>query len=246
MSLRDLLGLAALLIGAAPPQVRGHASAERIRAHVEFLASDLLEGRDTGSRGHQIAANYVACEFRQLGLKPWGPNGGWFVQVPFRRATLAGPPSDQPDRQWPQDAGRDRQGRGGPAERDRAEVSLSAPLVFVGYGVRDAGSASTIMPGSTSAGRSPSLWVTRPRESRRDRRALVSMQAQIAAARGAVGFISIDDAGRAARDVAALRHAARGRLGRCARPAGAAGANRARRFVRPNGPSACSRARRCR
>ena len=41
---------------------------ERIRAHVEFLASDALEGRDTGSRGHQIAANYVAAEFRKLGL----------------------------------------------------------------------------------------------------------------------------------------------------------------------------------
>ena len=56
---------AALLLGAAPPKADPYAQeAERIRAHVEFLASDTLEGRDTGSRGHQIAANYVASEFR--------------------------------------------------------------------------------------------------------------------------------------------------------------------------------------
>ena len=36
---------------------------ERFRAHVAFLADDLLEGRDTGSRGHEIAARYVATEF---------------------------------------------------------------------------------------------------------------------------------------------------------------------------------------
>ena len=88
-----LLALAALQIGAAPPQPISDAhAAERIRAHVEFLASDLLEGRDTGSRGHRIAANYVAAEFRKLGLKPGGTNGSWMVEVPFRRATLAEPP----------------------------------------------------------------------------------------------------------------------------------------------------------
>ena len=36
---------------------------ERFRAHVAFLADDLLEGRDTGSRGHEIAARYVASQF---------------------------------------------------------------------------------------------------------------------------------------------------------------------------------------
>ena len=95
MRSKRLLGVVAavLLVGAAPPQPVGdrHA-ADRIRAHVEFLSSDLLEGRDTGSRGHNIAANYVAAEFRKLGLKPGGPNGSWFVQVPFRRATLTGTP----------------------------------------------------------------------------------------------------------------------------------------------------------
>jgi len=43
-----------------------------LRAHVEFLADDLLEGRATGSRGHALAAAYVAAQFKQLGLEPLG------------------------------------------------------------------------------------------------------------------------------------------------------------------------------
>src|SRR6187551_3003167 len=59
---------------------------ERFRAHVAFLADDLLEGRDTGSRGHEIAARYVASQFDSYGLQPGG-TGGWFQQVPFQKTT---------------------------------------------------------------------------------------------------------------------------------------------------------------
>ena len=45
-------------------------SADAFRAHVTFLADDLLEGRDTGSRGYEIAARYVATQFAALGLQP--------------------------------------------------------------------------------------------------------------------------------------------------------------------------------
>ena len=41
----------------------GSIDAERIRAHVKFLADDLLEGRGTGTRGGDIAANYLATQF---------------------------------------------------------------------------------------------------------------------------------------------------------------------------------------
>src|SRR4249919_2780100 len=61
--------------------------ARRVRADVEFLASDGLEGRETGSRGYAIAADYVASQFRAIGLEPAGDNGSWFQQVPFRRAS---------------------------------------------------------------------------------------------------------------------------------------------------------------
>ena len=45
-------------------------SAERLRAHVSFLASDKLEGRRTGTSGATVAADYIADEFARLGLKP--------------------------------------------------------------------------------------------------------------------------------------------------------------------------------
>ncbi len=56
--------------------------AERWWSHVEFLASDKLEGRDTGSEGHRLAAQYVADQFARIGLQPAGTNG-WFQPVPF-------------------------------------------------------------------------------------------------------------------------------------------------------------------
>ena len=57
--------------------------AERIRAHVRFLAHDLLEGRGTGQRGGEIAAEYMATEFALFGLKPAGDNGSYFQNVPM-------------------------------------------------------------------------------------------------------------------------------------------------------------------
>ena len=45
---------------------------EAIAAHVEFLASDVLQGRDTGTIGYEVAAEYVASRFRSVGLRPPG------------------------------------------------------------------------------------------------------------------------------------------------------------------------------
>src|SRR5207248_147674 len=50
-------------------------SANSLQGHVWFLASDLLEGRDTPSRGLDIAAEYIAAQFRRAGLKPVGDDG---------------------------------------------------------------------------------------------------------------------------------------------------------------------------
>ena len=63
-------------------------SPDRIEADVTFLADDLLRGRDTGSEGYRIAANYVAAEYARLGLKPAGANGSYFQEVPFQKAKL--------------------------------------------------------------------------------------------------------------------------------------------------------------
>ena len=60
----------------------------RLQSHIEFLADDLMLGRQPGSDGYNIAANYVSSQFRQMGLQPAGDNGSYFQQVPLRRAFL--------------------------------------------------------------------------------------------------------------------------------------------------------------
>src|SRR5437868_14047139 len=56
---------------------------EHIRAHVRLLSHDLLEGRGTGQRGGDIAAEYVATQFWLDGLKAAGDNGTFFQKVPM-------------------------------------------------------------------------------------------------------------------------------------------------------------------
>jgi hypothetical protein len=53
----------------------GAITANELKAHVSFLASDALEGRDTPSRGLDVAAEYIASEFRRAGLEPAGDDG---------------------------------------------------------------------------------------------------------------------------------------------------------------------------
>ena len=62
--------------------VASHITAGSLRGHVSFLASDLLEGRDTPSRGLDIAAEYIAAQFRRIGLEPAGDDG-YFQTAPF-------------------------------------------------------------------------------------------------------------------------------------------------------------------
>jgi Zn-dependent M28 family amino/carboxypeptidase len=59
------------------------ADADKIRAHVQFLASDPLEGRGTGQRGGDLAADYFATQFASYGLKPAGADGSYFQEVPM-------------------------------------------------------------------------------------------------------------------------------------------------------------------
>src|SRR5215208_1435624 len=58
-------------------------SAERIRIHTKFLASDLMEGRGVGQRGGDLATEYLATQFALAGAKPAGENGTYFQKVPL-------------------------------------------------------------------------------------------------------------------------------------------------------------------
>jgi len=114
-------------------------SPDRVRAHVAFLADDLLEGRDTGSRGNEIAARYVANQFASFGLKPGGENGTWYQRITFQQTnrtadagtiTIGGPGGEQ---SYPH-AGDVLIGLNG----REPKLDISAQLVFVGFGVEDA------------------------------------------------------------------------------------------------------------
>jgi hypothetical protein len=82
-ALASALSLAALAQAPAqkpgvPPQWQGAlelVTAEDMRGHLSFIASDALEGRKTPSRGLDIAAEYIAAQFRRAGLEPAGDDG---------------------------------------------------------------------------------------------------------------------------------------------------------------------------
>jgi Zn-dependent M28 family amino/carboxypeptidase len=65
-----------------------HISADRIRAHVKYLASDALEGRGVGTRGAKLATDYIASQLQAEGVEPGGDNGTYFQRVPLVGCTL--------------------------------------------------------------------------------------------------------------------------------------------------------------
>lgn len=170
-------------------------SAMRIRAHMEFLASDLMEGREAGSRGYDIAAEYVASQFKQLGLKPAGENGTYFQRVPM----LAYRPMEggefvlhRDGAAQPLVSGEDYIVGRNPLA---AETKLSAPLVFVGYGVVAPERGRDDYAGLDVRGKivvaldgAPSSIQT---EERAYYRNLRTKRAE-AAKRGAIGFLSVN------------------------------------------------------
>ena len=164
-----------------------------IEAHLQFLASDELEGRDTGSRGHQIAANYIASQFQALGLTPAGDNNSYFQQVPLRSARVQ------------QDSVKLSFSRGenawqlsypqqffSGASINRTEVAVSAPLVFVGYGLVSEEFGLNDYASLDVSGKIvvqlAGLPVSLPSE---ERAYLGSIKAKLAAERGAIGVITI-------------------------------------------------------
>ncbi len=115
---------------------------EQIRAHIRFLADSLLEGRAPGTAGYDIAARYVATELEGMGLHP-GVSGSWYQPVPLAKAvtdeaassltlTFGGQEQKLADAKdyilytW----------FASPASNGgKAESDVTAPVVFVGFGV---------------------------------------------------------------------------------------------------------------
>ncbi|MBE1298362.1 MAG: M28 family peptidase [Alteromonadaceae bacterium] len=112
------------------------AKVQNIKAHLRFLSHDLLEGRDTGSRGLEIASIYLASQFEQYGLKPAGDNGTYFQRVTFRQSYLD---QDSPKLSFTKngsttDLSYPKQYLAGPSTMSEM-AAMQGELVFVGYGI---------------------------------------------------------------------------------------------------------------
>ena len=110
---------------------------EKIRAHVRFLSLDLLEGRGPGTRGAELAAEYIATQFALDGVEPAGDNGTYFQRVPlFAVHTL----EDKTRFSFIQQSGQavDLEYGTEIVSKDQTgqpTAEFDAPIVFVGYGI---------------------------------------------------------------------------------------------------------------
>ncbi len=86
-----LVGLLFLLCGRVP--AANEAILERMRKDITFLASDECEGRGVNTKGINLAADYIAKEFKQAGLKPVGTDGSYFQPFTMRNASRLGSPN---------------------------------------------------------------------------------------------------------------------------------------------------------
>lgn len=174
-----------------------------MKAHVLFLASDAMKGREAGSPEFDIAAQYVAAQFYAAGLRPAGDAGGYLQAVPLVVYKAA----DKGAMTWTAAGGTAQPLVFGEdyvpaANAARAETQVSAPVVFAGrgivapqYGVDDyagvdvRGKIVALLAGSptTFAGEERSYFAS------------AATKAQIAAAHGAVGIVMIEAPRPAAR-----------------------------------------------
>ena len=109
------------------------AEGQRWWAHIEYLASDDLKGRDTGSEGHLKAARYVAGEMERYGLKPAGTSG-YFQPVQFDVKQIE---EDQSSLALVRGGKTELLALGEDANfslRGDIQESTDAPAVFAGYG----------------------------------------------------------------------------------------------------------------
>src|SRR5947207_3636222 len=109
---------------------------EHIRWHVRYLSHDLLEGRGTGQRGGDLAAEYIATQFAEYGLKPAGDHGTYMQKVPLVGITTS------PETQFSLIPKQGETMNLKPLDEyvaydqsQQAQSDVDAEVVFVGYGI---------------------------------------------------------------------------------------------------------------
>jgi len=173
-------------------------AAENIEAHIRFLAHDAMAGRASGSNGYAIAANYVATQYRLIGLEPAGDDGGYFAEVPMQVVTPV------------TDAGTLLIGEGEDAlemvngegliisaHPVLDESAVSAEVVFVGYGLSLPHHGYDDYAGVDVDGRIVAYFGGAPDIMPSDERSHQqrnSTKRETAAAHGAIGYIQLSSA----------------------------------------------------
>ena len=128
-------GAAASPASTRAPAAEDAAAARRIESDVRFLAHDLLEGREAGTRGYDLAAAYVAERFRAMGLQPGGEAGGFFQAVPLLKGTRLEAPGLAIHRDGATATLAFRTQMLPALNYDAPESTVEAPAVFVAQGV---------------------------------------------------------------------------------------------------------------
>ncbi|MGH9843312.1 MAG: M20/M25/M40 family metallo-hydrolase, partial [Blastocatellia bacterium] len=106
-----------------------------LRAHVKYLADDLLEGRSPGGRGGLLAAKYIAAQFEALGLEPATSDRSYFQQV-----QMIGSRPDPSSRMVVKSGAGDAEFKFadefvGGSDLEQTEIPISGEIVFVGHGI---------------------------------------------------------------------------------------------------------------
>jgi Zn-dependent M28 family amino/carboxypeptidase len=188
----------------APVMAAGRAiDPAKLEGHVRFLADDKLEGRGTGTRGYDKAAQYVAEQMQSLGLEPGGV-GGYLQPVPFLRADLQRAACAFELRRGgeslPLEVGRDVLLS---PDYLRTKWTTEAALVFAGYGVSAPEMGYDDYAGLDVRGKVLVTFRGAPPRFPNNERAYYSnglVKDQLAAAHGAIGVLQIqkpDDEARA-------------------------------------------------
>ncbi len=172
-----------------------------LSAGTRFLSSDLLEGRGTATRGHELAALWVATQMQAIGLEPAAGDGRWEQTVPLRAWRVD-----------PEGSSLVVHGPGSPPVRlvrgqdfvslsdgENAEVELDGAMAFVGYaiaapeygyddmkGIDLTGKIAVVLMGAPSSDR-PDFFPPAPGAAYADR----AGKLRRLAARGAAGVILV-------------------------------------------------------
>ncbi len=165
-----------------------------IYAHLEYLASDALEGRLTGEPGYDLAAKYVAEQFAKVGLEPGGSEG-WFQPVPLQSYLIdTAAASLLLHRDGGDVALTYRQDFTIPGDKVREQTEVRGELVYVGFGVHAPQFGYSDYEGVDVAGKIAVLFSGAPAALAGEVRAHYAsstVKARELVARGAVGVVSL-------------------------------------------------------